>query len=108
MKFETGDHIEANGTSLKGYIHNATYNELVELFGEPTYDWGSDGDKVQVEWVIRFKDGTIATIYDWKQYGTPVENITEWNIGGHKQDAVDRTMGVVGADKVTRQHCFTW
>jgi translation initiation factor IF-1 len=26
------------------------------------------GDKVTIEWGIRFEDGTIATIYDWKRY----------------------------------------
>jgi hypothetical protein len=107
MKFETGDHINRTGTSLRGNIHNTTYNELVELFGEPTYDWGSDGDKVQVEWVIRFKDGTIATIYDWKCYDIPVENITEWNIGGKDPYAVDRIMDVVGLAKVSRAK-FGW
>lgn len=54
------------GTSLKGYI-NATYNQLVEVLGEPAYDTPSGDGKVQVEWVVSFK-GDIFTIYDWKTF----------------------------------------
>lgn len=57
----------------------ATYDKLVELFGEPER---TNCDKTQVEWDIEWSDGTISTIYDWKCYGEEPEEVTEWNIGG--------------------------
>lgn len=73
----------ANGCSNTGKI-TATFETLVKLFGEPERLKQSDGDddKVQVEWVIEWEDGTISTIYDWKWYGVEPESIVEWNIGG--------------------------
>ena len=62
--------IEANGTHLQGNV-GATYQELVEVFGEPIrYD--SDGttqisNKVDAEWRITFEDGTTSTIYNYKK-----------------------------------------
>jgi len=84
MKFTQGTWTEANGTSLQGYIM-ATYDQLVARFGQP--DEG--GDKTTVEWVLAFADGTIATIYDWKEYETPM-GLYSWHIGGRSQKAVDR------------------
>ena len=88
MKF-TNDAL-VNGTSLKGHIVT-TYAELVEKFGEPE----RGGDKTTVEWALEFEDGTVATIYDWKYYETPMHK-TEWNIGGKNSDAVYRVYEVMG------------
>lgn len=54
------------GTYKVGTI-NATYNQLVNLLGEPTFPEQSGDGKVQVEWVVEYK-GDIFTIYDWKTY----------------------------------------
>lgn len=86
-------YVPTNGTSLKGYTI-ATYYELVELFGEPTQ---GDPAKTQAEWEIEFEDGTMATIYDWKMYGIPVEQIGEWNIGGKDSQAVELVEQVIQA-----------
>ena len=80
---------ETAGTFLQGYI-TTTKADLVSVFGNPMeYD---DADKVTIEWGIRFDDGTIATIYDWKRYelGTPAddEEMT-YNIGGLSVRAVE-------------------
>lgn len=94
IKFKTfkSDNVgmTANGTHLQGYV-NAYYHQLVEVFGEPTYSSG--GDKTTVEWVIEFKDGTIATIYDWKCYETPMGEY-EWHIGGFDYAAVNHVQAV--------------
>jgi hypothetical protein len=82
MKFTTN--ADANMTCLQGYIR-ATYSELVEVFGEPE----GGGDKTTAEWCLRFEDGTVATIYDWKEYETPMYEY-DWHIGGHNKKAVDR------------------
>lgn len=94
MSFVTHNHadISINGTSLQGCI-NARFSELRELFGEPT---DGDGYKVDAEWDLRFDDGTVATVYNWKdgpnycgESGTPVQDIREWHVGGENKKALD-------------------
>lgn len=80
IKFKTN--INASGTSLVGYI-DLTYDDIVSMLGE---DEGS-GDKTLAQWTIKFEDGQIATIYDWKNYGWNKEEVTHWHIGG-KSDKV--------------------
>ena len=82
MKFTT--EADANRTCLQGYVE-AYYHQLVEVFGEPE----GGGDKTTVEWCLQFEDGTIATIYDWKEYETPI-GLYHWHIGGHNNLAVAR------------------
>lgn len=87
MRFKTATQDQINGTHLQGYI-TADYDELTAVFGEPTSD--GDGYKVDAEWDLVFADGTVATIYNWKnghnylgEEGLPPECITRWHIGGH-------------------------
>jgi hypothetical protein len=84
MKFT--NEADANGTSLQGYVQ-AYYHQLVEVFGEPE----GGGDKTTVEWCLQFEDGTVATIYDWKEYETPM-GLYHWHIGGRNNLAVDRVI----------------
>jgi hypothetical protein len=100
--FEQND--TADGTSLQGYV-STTYAQLVEQFGEPTF---TNGDKVTAEWCLDIKvvrDGELdedydiitATIYDWKEYETPMGRY-RWHVGGDSYEAVD---AVLGAMRVT-------
>ena len=84
MKFTSTDWTDTNGTSLQGYIP-ATYDQLVERFGQPE----GGGDKTTVEWCLKFADGTVATIYDWKVDETPM-SMYNWHIGGKNKTAVAR------------------
>lgn len=79
----------ATGTCLQGSLRSS-YHTLVRLFGEP--NMGHDG-KTRAEWILRFDDGTIATIYDWKEY-KPVEDVTVWNVGGHSHRALQLVLEV--------------
>ena len=88
MKFTTN--ANAHGTGLMGHI-TTTYAQLVEKFGEPE----SGGDKTTVEWCLDFEDGTVATIYDWKEYDTPMGEY-RWHIGGKTSEAVYRVYEVMG------------
>jgi hypothetical protein len=89
------DLINSNMTSLRGCI-TASYTQLVATFGMPMKD-GFDDYKSDAEWLVKFDDGTVATIYNWKdginycgsEHGTPTESITDWHIGGHTSLAVD-------------------
>ena len=87
MKFRVNHRDDdMGGTSLQGYVDGQVgFPRLVEIFGEPL----GAGDKTLAEWVVRFEDGTIATIYDWKNYGMRREDVTSWHIGGHDKRAAD-------------------
>ena len=74
------------GTSLQGYI-KTTYDEIVEVFGEPRYTGGDD--KVTTEWDLEFEVDdvyVVATIYDWKLGHTPYRTY-DWHIGGYSTQA---------------------
>jgi hypothetical protein len=71
-----------NGTHLQGYV-GTTFAKLQDLLGEGM----GGGDKTTQEWCIEFSDGTVATIYDWKEYGTPMGHY-DWHIGGTERRAV--------------------
>jgi hypothetical protein len=73
----------SNGTSLQGYM-TTCYDDIVKVLGEPHY---RDEDKVTCEWSIQFNDGPVATLYDWKEYKTPMGKY-EWHIGGETKSAV--------------------
>ena len=72
------------GTHFEGRIE-IPYKDLVKKLGEPMF---GDGEKVQVEWVLEFDDGTVATIYDWND-SRSVHAIDDWHIGGFNSDAVE-------------------
>ena len=83
-------HQKTNGTSLQGYV-NAEFDLLRQLFGNPHE---SDGYKTDAEWAIEFDDGTIATIYNYKDGhnylgadGFNTNQITNWHIGGKNKNA---------------------
>lgn len=88
------------GTHLQAYVPT-TRAKIESVFGAPTVENDDPSDKVTTEWVIRFDDGTIATIYDWKRYeeGAPAMNEQiVWHIGGHSLDArnaVEKALGEV-------------
>ena len=86
-----------NGTHLQGHI-SATYDALVERFGEPAYDSVKDGlsDKIYTEWTLEFEneegDWIVATIYDWKEdspYTSRSGAPYNWHIGGKSYEAVE-------------------
>ena len=83
----------ASGTSLQGKIF-ASYNDLVDMFGEPAFE--GIGDKTTNEWTIDYqvsddegdrKYGTF-TLYDWHFARDLNDNyaVTQWNVGGRGYD----------------------
>ena len=87
--------VPVGGTSLVGYI-KTTYEEIVEVFGDPRY-LGSGDDKVTSEWNLEFDvdgENVVATIYDWKlvERGVLPMRFTpfveyDWHIGGYSTQA---------------------
>lgn len=91
MKFTT--YANGTGSSLQGYI-TTTYDRLTRVFGQPV-----GGDKTTAEWAIQFKDGTVATIYDWKEFSTPVGQY-RWHIGGQNNRAVELVTATLNEDRL--------
>ena len=83
MKIRKRKHPNGLGTSFSFITFSATTNELIEKFGNPTYNHSEDyGDKVTREWELELSDGTLFTIYDWKEYRYfDDEETIEWHVG---------------------------
>lgn len=89
FKYDNNDCVNTVGTHLQGYVQ-ATYEDLCEKFGEPTY---FGGDKTNAEWTLEFHiegqdEPVIATIYDWKLGDIP-KGSHAWHIGGHTNESVE-------------------
>ena len=86
------------GTSLQGYI-KASYEQLLKAFGAPNPNL-CDNYKTDVEWAFKFADGTVATLYNWKNgknylgeaEGLELNDIYEWHVGGFSEKAVARLL----------------
>ena len=107
MEFTTHNdiNIDVTGTHLQGYIQ-ADYEKLVKRFGKPL-----EGDyKTDWEWELQFENGSIATIYNWKngpnycgETGLHHDQIFEWHVGGFDQRALEQVVyALLGEIK-----CFT-
>lgn len=74
-----------DGTSFHGATFNATLADLQVILGAPN-SGGDHHDKVQNEWELELEDGTIFSVYDWKEYRRYTDKETiEWHIGGMNQ-----------------------
>lgn len=99
MKYQTHNdlrQIDVSGTCLRGYCpEGTTYEDLVRAFGEP---FGGCG-KTDWEWAILFEDGTVATIYNWKDgpsYGGAGPHAERsWHIGGFYNEPEGRSVSYV-------------
>jgi hypothetical protein len=92
MKYTvTNSYKDSAMTSLMGYV-NTNYARLVEVFGRPIS--GSGDGKVNSEWIIRFANGEVATIYNYKTGTTPTDDY-DWHIGGHKRWVVAAVSALV-------------
>jgi len=86
------------GTSLQGYV-SATYQQLVEILGQPTYSNPSADGKVNTEWELMSEYGPV-TIYDWKDYdGGELSRSGvkyQWHVGGKNMQALFYVEGLLG------------
>jgi|TARA_R110000803_G_scaffold24861_1_gene59705 hypothetical protein len=99
LSFDADDSVNINGTSLQGTI-KATYLELCEVFGKPTYTDADPYEKVNAEWAVQARtlsswaddeedaEDSVFTIYNWKMGYIPTEEY-DWHIGGKSYEAVD-------------------
>jgi len=74
-----------DGTSFHGATFSATLADLQIILGAPN-SGGDHHDKVQNEWEMELEDGTVFSVYDWKEYRRYTDKETiEWHIGGMDQ-----------------------
>jgi hypothetical protein len=74
-----------DGTSFHGATFSATLADLQVILGAPN-GGGDHHDKVQNEWEMELEDGTVFSVYDWKEYRRYTDKETiEWHIGGMDQ-----------------------
>jgi hypothetical protein len=74
-----------DGTSFHGATFSATLADLQIILGAPN-GGGDHHDKVQNEWELELEDGTVFSVYDWKEYRRYTDKETiEWHIGGMNQ-----------------------
>ena len=104
MTFKTHNDTDINvdGTSLSAYVE-ATFDQLVEAFGEPELG----GYKTDWEWAIEFDDGSVATIYNWKNGpnycgidGLHSYQIKKWNIGSKSMTPAWRVQDIIKEQNV--------
>lgn len=89
----------SNGSGYLGQFEMG-YDELVKKLG--IVNRGQSGDKKSdCCWVIKFKDGEIATIYNYKNGPAytgvgNIQDITVWHIGGFKKAVINRVNAILG------------
>jgi hypothetical protein len=93
---------DVNGTMLVGYV-NTTYDNLVDKLGEPLNGF----DKTTVHWTIEASDGTVATIYDYKEYMTPAGKYF-WHVGGRKTTAALLLVEICTDTETISTHDHRW
>lgn len=81
----------SNGTSFTSQTIKCTGEDLIRVFGEPTYDTPSADEKVRMEWVVEYcsydeydrLNRRVFTIYDWKTSKdfNLLEEEYEWHVG---------------------------
>jgi hypothetical protein len=92
MEFTTASPAEINWSYRKGEI-TTTLGNLRKIFGDPCMEEPTQWDKIGYEWRLKFADGTISTIYDWKRYtDEPLgeDEVFTFNIGGFNSNSVLR------------------
>lgn len=106
MKFSTHNNrkIKITGTCFQGEIISS-FQKLVDAFGQPLK---SDFIcyKSDAEWWVKFTDGKVATIYNWKdgknylgKDGMKTEEIMNWHIGGRDKAIVERIISILEKTK---------
>ena len=86
-------------SSLQGYVE-ASYDEIVQVLGHPTFDGPSADGKVDTEWELFDEEVGQVTLYDWKCYGHIARDSESyrWHIGGTSRWAVEFVSNLLNKD----------
>ena len=84
------------GTSFHDTVINASVNDLTKVLGEPQYDTNHGTDKINFEWMMELNDGSVFTVYDYKEYRVlDKREIIEWHVGGLNGLVTERAKGFI-------------
>ncbi len=85
------------GTSYHHHSIDASVKQLKAILGQPTYESNDGGDKVNFEWVRETPNGSVFTVYDYKEYRKLKQNeIVNWHIGGNNSDIAGSALEQIG------------
>ena len=89
----------ANGTSFHDTTFTATVAELRKILGEPQCEQNDGQDKCNFDWTMETEDGTVFTVYDWKEYRRLEEDEEiEWHIGGRSRLDTEKALTEIVVD----------
>ena len=83
----------ATGTSFHDTVINTTVNKLIKALGKPMNDQNDGKDKINFEWKMELEDGTLFTVYDYKEYRKlDLDELIEFHIGGFDVQATEKAL----------------
>lgn len=97
---------DIEGTFRVGEV-DISGQDLIDALGPPhwTPDEG-ESSKSQAMWAFKFRDGMVATVYDYKtgksylgEEGQDVQETTDWHIGGKDKGAAERVKSLIEAKR---------
>ena len=81
------------GTSFHDTVINTTVNKLIKAIGKPYMHKNLGDDKINFEWRMELEDGTIFTVYDYKEYRKlDLDELIEFHIGGFNAKDTERAL----------------
>ena len=81
------------GTSFHDTVINTTVNKLIKAIGKPYMHKNLGDDKVNFEWRMELEDGTVFTVYDYKEYRKlDLDELIEFHIGGFNATSTERAL----------------
>lgn len=89
----------STGTSFHDTVINTTVNKLIKALGKPMNDQNDGKDKINFEWKMELEDGTIFTVYDYKEYRKlDLDELIEFHIGGFDVQATEKALWVISRE----------
>ena len=81
------------GTSFHDTVINTTVNKLTKAIGKPYMYKNLGDDKINFEWRMELEDGTVFTVYDYKEYRKlDLDEIIEFHIGGFNAHDTEKAL----------------
>jgi len=81
------------GTSFHDTVITTTVNKLIKAIGKPYMHSNLGNDKINFEWKMELEDGTIFTVYDYKEYRKlDLDELIEFHIGGFDVQATEKAL----------------
>jgi hypothetical protein len=74
----------------------ATVADLRKILGEPQCEQNDGQDKCNFDWTMETEDGTVFTVYDWKEYRRLEEDEDiEWHVGGRSGADTEKALNEI-------------